>query len=298
MTATRTPARAGTQRTDVERPKPVGLVLVRDADLLRAEPFFHEFIAGIEHVLVPQGTSVFLQVVSTLDEAMDCYRRWASLKQMQGVILIDLYPQDSRIELVRELGMPAVVIGDPETASGIDSVWTEDDVAMHSVVAALSDLGHERLGHVTGPASMAHTRIRRAAFEQEARDRGATVTVFDGDYSEAAGAAAIAAMLEMRNQPTALVFDNDLMAMGALAAARQSGIRVPEQLSLIAWDDSALCQLASPSLTAMSHDVQGLGELVGDTLSEVLAGRAPGLRRAPAAILVQRESSGPAPRSE
>ena len=296
MTQTHDLDSARTRPAESARPKPVGLVLVRDAEILGAEPFFHEFIAGIEHVLIPHGTSVFLQVVSTVEEAMDCYRRWASLDQVQGVILIDLYPDDARITLVRELGLPAVVIGDPETASELDSVWTEDDVAMHSVVAALTGLGHRRLGHVTGPASMAHTRIRRAAFEQEALERGATVTVFDGDYSEAAGASAIAGIREMQDRPTALVFDNDLMAMGALAAARQSGIRVPEELSLVAWDDSALCQLASPSLTAMSHDVQGLGELVGTTLREVLAGNAPGPRRAPAATLVQRESSGPAPR--
>ncbi|MFI0723941.1 LacI family DNA-binding transcriptional regulator [Streptomyces sp. NPDC021224] len=267
---------------------PVGLALVRDAEVLGAEPFFHEFIAGIERVLVPLGVPVLLQVVATVQQAADRMRAWARLGQVQGVVLIDLLPGDERVELVRELGLPCVVIGDPVTAGGLPAVWTQDDVAMRGVVAELVGAGHTHLGHVAGPAPMAHTIIRRRTFEAAAAEHGVRTTAFEGDYSQGAGVRALAAVAALEDRPTAVVFDNDVMALGALHEAARLGLAVPADLSLVAWDDSALCQLAAPPLSAVSHDVQELGELVGATLAGALAGEpATTVRAAPARLVVR-----------
>ncbi|WP_218034624.1 LacI family DNA-binding transcriptional regulator [Acrocarpospora corrugata] len=282
LTGTATRPRAGT---------PVGLALVRDAEVLGAEPFFHEFIAGMERILVPLGVPVLLQVVATIQQASDRMRAWAAQGQVQGAILIDLLPGDERVALVRELGLPAVVIGDPVTAGGLPTVWTQDEVAMRDVVAALVAGGHTHLGHVAGPAEMAHTIIRRRTFDAVASEHGVRTTTFDGDYSEAAGVRAVTSLLRIEARPTALVFDNDVMALGALHEATRLGLAVPADLSLVAWDDSALCQLAEPPLSAVSHDVQALGELVGDALAGVLSGAAPRVITAAPATLVVRGSS-------
>ncbi|SDI98471.1 LacI family DNA-binding transcriptional regulator [Nonomuraea jiangxiensis] len=270
---------------------PVGLALVRDAEVLGAEPFFHEFIAGMERVLVPLGVPVLLQVVATVAQAAARMRAWAEESRVQGVILIDLLPGDERVALVRELGMPAVVIGDPVTAGGLPAVWTQDEVAMRDVVAKLVAGGHGHLGHVAGPAEMAHTIIRRRTFDAVAAEHGVRTTTFDGDYSEAAGVRAVTTLAGIDDRPTALVFDNDVMALGALHEAARLGLAVPADLSLVAWDDSALCQLAEPPLSAVSHDVQALGELVGETLAEVLSGAAARVIMADPATLVVRGSS-------
>lgn len=270
---------------------PVGLALVRDAEIIGAEPFFHEFVAGIERVLVPLGVPVLLQVVPSVPEAVGRLRRWSNEDRVQGVILIDLEPDDARVDLVRELDLPTVVVGDPTTAAGLPTVWTQDDDAMRVVVDALAEFGHVHIGHVAGPSRMAHTIIRRRTFETEAAARGLGVSLYDGDYSKAAGIRAAADVADSPDGPTALVFDNDVMAIAALGEARRRGIDVPKSLSLIAWDDSALCQLASPPLTAMSHDVQGVGELVGEALSAVLSGEASGVRNPPPSVLVVRQST-------
>jgi LacI family transcriptional regulator, repressor for deo operon, udp, cdd, tsx, nupC, and nupG len=270
---------------------PVGLALVRDAEVLGAEPFFHEFIAGIERVLVPLGVPVLLQVVATVRQASDRMRAWAQHGQVQGMILIDLLPGDERVALVKELGMPSVVIGDPVTARGLPTVWTQDDAAMRDVVAELVAAGHTHVGHVGGPAHMAHTIIRHHTFETSAADHGVRTTSFDGDYSEAAGVRAVGALAALDNRPTALVFDNDVMALGALHEAGRLGLAVPADLSLIAWDDSALCQLAVPPLSAVSHDVKELGELVGHTLADALSAAPARTVRATPARLIVRGSS-------
>ncbi|WP_328916115.1 MULTISPECIES: LacI family DNA-binding transcriptional regulator [unclassified Streptomyces] len=250
---------------------PVGLALVRDAEVLGTEPFFHEFIAGMERVLAPLGVPVLLQVVATVRQASDRMRAWAQRGQVQGMILIDLLPGDERVELVKRLGMPTVVIGDPVTAGGLPAVWTQDEVAMRDVVTELAAAGHTHLGHVAGPAQMAHTIIRRRTFEEVAAELGVRTATFDGDYSEAAGVRALGALAELADRPTALVFDNDVMALGAQHEAGRLGLAVPADLFLVAWDDSALCQLAVPPLSAVSHDVQELGELAGNVLAEALA---------------------------
>ncbi|GAA4261099.1 LacI family DNA-binding transcriptional regulator [Dactylosporangium darangshiense] len=270
---------------------PVGLALVRDAEVLGAEPFFHEFIAGMERVLVPLGVPVLLQVVATVAQAVERMRAWAQYGQVQGVILIDLLPGDERAALVKDLGLPCVVIGDPLTADGLPTVWTQDEVAMRDVVGELVAAGHTHLGHVGGPAAMAHTIIRRRTFEAVAAEHGARTTAFDGDYSEAAGVRAVTALAALEHRPTALVFDNDVMALGALHEAGRLGLAVPADLSLVAWDDSALCQLAVPPLSAVSHDVQELGELVGYALSDALSGAPPRTVRAAPAKLIVRGSS-------
>ena len=119
---------------------------------------------------------------------------------------------------------------------------------------------------------MAHTIIRRRTFQTAAAAYGARTTTFEGDYSEAAGVRALSTLARLVDRPTAVVFDNDVMALGALHEAGRLGLLVPSDLSLVAWDDSALCQLAVPPLSAVSHDVQDLGELAGHTLACALAG--------------------------
>lgn len=272
------------------RGTPVGLALVRDAEVLGAEPFFHEFIAGMERVLVPLGVPVLLQVVATVAQAGERMRAWARLGQVQGVILIDLLPGDERVALVKESGMPAVVVGDPVTAGGLPTVWPQDDVAMQEVVAELVAAGHTHLGHVAGPAQMAHTIIRRRTFQAAAAGHGVRTWTFEGDYSQAAGVRALAALGALEDRPTAVVFDNDVMALGALHEAGRLGLSVPADLSLVAWDDSALCQLAVPPLSAVSHDVQELGELAGYTLADALVAAPAVTVNAPPARLVVRGS--------
>jgi DNA-binding LacI/PurR family transcriptional regulator len=270
---------------------PVGLALVRDAEVLGAEPFFPEFIAGMEQVFIPLGIPVLLQVVSTVDQASARIREWVRGRQVRGLILIDLLPGDERVRIVKESGIPALAVSDPDTAEGLATVWLQDDIAMRNIVGALAATGHRHIGHVTGPAEMAHTILRRRIFTEAAEELGLAATTFDGDYSRSAGVRAIVDLVDLSQRPTAVVFDNDVMALGALAEAAHMGLDVPEDLSLIAWDDSPQCQLASPTLSAVSHDVQASGVLAAETLLSVLADGGAPVVLAPPAELVSRGSS-------
>ena len=273
----------------------VGLVLVRESQILGAEPYYHEFIEGLERVLTPSAVSVLVRVVTDGAAERATYERWAERSTVDAVILVDLAPGDDRVELVGRLGLPAVVIGDPSTADGLPTVWTDDAGSAREATRFLARLGHAVIGHVAGPLAFAHTQLRRGGFEAEVDALGLTLLTADGDYSLRAGADATAQLLTRPITPTAIVFDNDLMALGGLQALAEHGRAVPAEISVVAWDDSALCQLAAPPLSAMSHDVERIGELAAGAVLEAIGGRTDQVYEAPRAAIVERDSTG-APR--
>ncbi|WP_433303808.1 LacI family DNA-binding transcriptional regulator [Actinoplanes sp. CA-030573] len=267
----------------------VGLVLARASRVLGEEPYYHEFLEGLERVLTPAGVSVLVKVVTDHAAESGTYERWAAGEQVDGVVLVDLSPGDDRVDLVHRLGLPAVVLGAPSTASGLPTVWTDDAGFAREAIRFLAERGHEVIGHISGPVSFAHTQLRREGAEAEAVERGVRLLHAEGDYSYESGRAAIAQLLP--EGPTAIVCDNDLMALAVLDELRERGAKVPADVSVIAWDDSALCQLAVPPLSAMSHDVGRIGELAARALLDAMAGVEPAIYQAPAAHLVTREST-------
>jgi LacI family transcriptional regulator, repressor for deo operon, udp, cdd, tsx, nupC, and nupG len=273
-----------------QAPRRVGLVLARASRVLGEEPYYHEFIEGLERVLTPAGVSVLVKVVTDRVAESATYEQWSGEGRVGGVILVDLSPGDDRVALVERLALPAVVIGDPSTAPGLPTVWTDDAGFAREAVRFLAEAGHRVIGHVSGPRSFAHTQLRLGGFEAEAAGRGLTLVQAEGDYSYESGRAGAVHLLETGG-PTALVFDNDVMALGGLQALADQGCRVPAEVAVVAWDDSALCQLAVPALSAMSHDVSRIGELAAGAVLDAMAGTKGGVYQAPSAHIVARDST-------
>lgn len=91
------------------------------------------------------------------------------------------------------------------------------------------------------------------------------------------------------------MYDNDIMAVAGLSVAAEMGLSVPGDVSLLAWDDSQLCRLTHPTLSAMSHDVHGLGADAARTLFEVITGEGSGSHPVPPPVLTPRGSTAPPP---
>ena len=286
-------------------PRPIGLTLVRPSEIYGAEPYFHEFTAGLDRVVRPRGHAVLLRVLPDREAELDLCRRWSAGGIVDAVVLVDLGVDDPRVSLVAELELPAISVSSPAISRGLPAVWTNDDVAVQEAVVALASLGHVRLAHVSGPLRLAHSVARRDTFVAICEERGLKASAVTGDYSFESGERALSMLLDAYADPrdpaiedaplvpTAVVFDNDLMALGGLAEARRRGLRVPGDLSVIAWDDSAQCQLSEPPLSALSHDVQRIGEMVGETVLAVLDGQRPPTLEAPPIVFVPRATTGP-----
>ncbi|MER5260359.1 MULTISPECIES: LacI family DNA-binding transcriptional regulator [unclassified Streptomyces] len=280
-----------TQRSDT-----IGLALCRPARLLGLEPFYMEFISGIESVLAERSCSLLLRLVSSLDEEISLQETWWRERQVGGSILVDFHQDDPRVEPLKQLGIPAVAVGHPDLTGGLPSVWTDDATAMAEAVRYLAALGHHRIARVGGPPRLGHSAIRERVFEDTLRELGLgsgaqVATGFAGEE----GARATRSLLLRPERPTAIVYDNDLMAVAGLGVAAEMGIAVPDDLSLLAWDDSQLCRLTHPTLSAMSHDVHGFGAQVTRELFAVIAGQEVSLLPPRAPALTPRASTA-APR--
>ena len=281
------------------RVETIGLVLARAPETLGFESFYMQFIAGIEQVLTERSYGLLLQVVPDMDAETQAHRRWHAARRVDGVIVVDPRSDDPRIAALSERdALPAVVVGDPEFAGNLPAVYTDDATALRECVRYLAGLGHRRIGRVSGTEGFGHTRIRDLAFDDEAAREGVDARVARADFTPDSGAAATRSLLDTDDPVTAVIYDNDVMAFAGLGVAHELGARVPEDVSLVAWDDSPLCRAAYPQLTALSHDVTSYGAHVARRLFERMAGAEARAYRDSTPALTVRGSTGPPARPE
>ncbi|MFC8451008.1 LacI family DNA-binding transcriptional regulator [Kitasatospora sp. NPDC057223] len=254
--------------------KAVGLTLYRPARTLGVEPFFMELISGLEAELSHRSYALLLHMVADREQETAVYRRWGHDHAVDGVLVCDVLEDDPRLPVLRELGFPAVVIGPPPAGGRVPSVWSDDAVSLQEAVEYLAALGHRRIGRVAGIPELAHTAIRSEAFARLARRLGlaAAPCVFT-DYTGPDGARATRLLLGAADPPTALVYDNDIMAVAGLTVAQEMGLSVPGDLSIVAWDDSPVCRIVHPALTALTRDIGAYGRQAARLLLASLDGR-------------------------
>ncbi|MDF5752889.1 substrate-binding domain-containing protein [Spongiactinospora sp. TRM90649] len=278
-------------------PDVIGLVLTRPVRSPGVEPLRMEFVAGVEEGLAEREMPVLLSVVTTHEAEIVTYRRWAARKLVAAAIVVDLAEGDRRPAVLREVGLPAVLAGgcdDAETAT--PAVRTDERGAAAEVLDRLLALGHRRIARVTGSESLLRTRVRTAALVAGCLTAGIEPPMLAaGDCSEKSGARLTAALLRREDRPTAVLYDDEVLAAGGLAAARSLGLAVPGQVSLVAWDDLAVSRPTAPPLTVMSVDVHRFGLSVAASILELADGLPVSERWSPAATYVPRGTTGPAP---
>jgi DNA-binding LacI/PurR family transcriptional regulator len=236
-----------------------GLVLARPARTLALEPFFMEFIAGVESELARETIALTLQLVEDVHEEIRVYRRWWGEHRVDGILMVDLRVDDPRVDELVRLGLPAVVVGGPVENSSLPAVWHDEGGVVIEAVQYLSALGHRRVAHVTGVGEFVHTAQRAAAFRRATDELGLHAEVIETDYSAESGARATRRLLSLPDAPTAIVFDSDLLAVTGLGVAQQMGFSVPDDVSIVGWDDSLISQVVHPPLTAITRDIQAFG---------------------------------------
>lgn len=278
----------------------VGLVLARPAATLGVDSFFLQLISGIQEILARRQLGLLFQVVEDVEAECAVYRRWWAERRVDGVLVVDPRTDDPRPDLLDELGLPGVVIGalpgsDAGPHPGLSQVRADDTGAMASIVGRLHELGHRRIVHIAGLPTFAHTERRIASLRIEADRRGlAGVRSLTTDYSDTEGAAVTRRVLEEGTPPTALIYDNDVMAAAGAAVTAGLGLSVPRDVSVVSWEDSALCRLVHPWLTALSRDTVAFGRIAAEELVALLDGGAARAVQVPLPRLIERESTAAA----
>jgi DNA-binding LacI/PurR family transcriptional regulator len=278
----------------------VGLVLARPAASLGVDSFFLQLVSGIQEILAERHLGLLFRVVEDIDAECAVYRRWWAEHRVDGVLVVDPRTDDPRPELLDGLGLPGVVIGAlPEGDAGahpaLSQVRADDSAAMASVVDRLYELGHRRIVHIAGLPTLAHTERRIRSLREAALRRGLTAVRSEPtDYSDVQGAEVTRRVLRQPEPPTALIYDNDVMAAAGSAVITGLGLTVPDDVSVVSWEDSLLCRLAHPWLTALSRDSIAFGRLAAGELMSLLTNAPPRTVEVPVPRLIERESTAKA----
>jgi DNA-binding LacI/PurR family transcriptional regulator len=230
-----------------------------------------EFIEDIYPAAERHGYHLVLgAMTSTRDE----YKAVEELLSYHCEALILLGPDLDADQLNRiAKRVPVVEVGRFVEGANIDVVRTDDDSGVAQVVEYLVELGHRKILHIDG-GHMPSAKDRRWGYERAMRKHGLDehIRIIGGDYTEESGALAATEILSDANRPTAVVAGNDRCALGLLDSLRQGGLRVPEDISVVGYDDSRLARLSFVDLTSVRQDVRQMAELAVEAAVERLDG--------------------------
>jgi DNA-binding LacI/PurR family transcriptional regulator len=273
----------------------LGMVMSRPPALLGADPWFAQFLAGIESTLAGRGMALVLQVVGDdLQSEAASYRRLAAEGRVDGVFLTDLRVEDPRFALLVQLGLPAIAVGQPIGACPFPAVTVDDRTGVAEAVAHLLALGHTRIAYVGGTDGYVHATSRREAWRGALEAAGvAPGPDLVGDFTGPGGAAATRALLALPARPTAVVYANDLMAVAGMGVALSQGLTLPADLSVVGFDDIPLAAHVAPALTTVRQDAEAWGRAAAQALLALASGEPVDDLSLPPSQLVVRSSSSP-----
>lgn len=248
------------------------------------DPFFSLILRGAEDVARRAGYGVIL-----CNTASDVEREGALLEEMvahrvEGLLIAPV--SDHSRSNLRRLGIhsvPFVLIDRVIPGVEVDLVQGDSVAGARQLVDHLVSLGHRRIGHVTESPSVSTARDRRRGYEEGLAAAGIAVDpdlVVEGTSSTVDGGyEATGRLLEHELRPSAIFAVNNLTAVGAIRAIRDRGLRVPDDVAVVCFDDIELAALLDPFLTVMAQPAETFGTLAAQLLIDRIAGRATGRRR-------------------
>ena len=227
-----------------------------------SNPWYVELLDGLRPVLHEHGLRPLLADGHTEPDAVQAL----SDLRVDGLVLVGT-PTLSAIDQVEALAgqIPTVVAGTREPRlSAVDVVANDDYRGARLATAHLLELGHRRIAHIVGEGEVG--RLRRAGFEATIADAGSEPQCVAGDWTEATGRRVATELLRSSGRPTAIFAANDLSAVGVLAAADELHLRVPEELSVVGYDNNVFARLHRLSLTTIDAHIAEVGQVAGRTL--------------------------------
>ncbi|MBQ3358928.1 MAG: LacI family DNA-binding transcriptional regulator [Microbacterium sp.] len=251
----------------------IALIVPEDTTRFFGDPFFAAIVAGITGTL--RTSDYLLNLLIASDDPGDKMTGFVRNGGVDGALLVSHHTSDAFIDRIAD-AVPVVYGGRPVRTRETDYVVDVDNVAgAREAVRRLVDIGRTRIATISGPLTMLSSIDRVQGFREALADAGLSpFAEEEGDYSEASGADAARRILAA-GRPDAIFVASDLMARGALTALRASGIRVPDDIALVGFDDSSVALSCDPQLTTMRQPMYAQGEAMAQVLLSRLAGGDP-----------------------
>lgn len=248
-------------------------------------PFYPAFERGVQDIAEAAGYDLVTWNTDGVGDKERKALRAARESRVAGLIVTPFHLDLDDLLPLAEDGIAVVVNGevpyDP-TPAGIDVVGIDNAAAAAGAVAYLIERGHTRIGMIAGEEGTPPREGRVRGYEQALRAHALpldAVLIRHGDFAEAGGYHAAGELLKLPDRPTAVFAANDLMAMGAMIRFREEGVRVPEDIAIVGYDDIPAARLVHPPLTTVAQYPELIGRRAAELVVERLEGRAPAFGR-------------------
>jgi DNA-binding LacI/PurR family transcriptional regulator len=239
----------------------IGVVIPEPPGMLFEDPFFPRLLRGVSAELSARRLQLVLLMPQSSDEEHRL-ERYLTAGHVDGALLVSLHGKDTLPEALARRGVPVVVGGRPPTGAAVSYVDVDNVEGARTAVAHLVDTGRQVVGTIAGPADMAAGVDRLHGYRQAIEAAGRTpdrALEVAGDFTQRGGAEAMRRLLEAVPAVDGVFAASDLMASGAIQALRESGRRVPEDVAVVGFDDSAIAATTEPPLTSVRQPIEELG---------------------------------------
>ena len=241
-------------------------------------PWAVEILRGVEEWGSQNSTAIAVSSVRHGDARPASWTSTIASHHSDGVILVTTRLTPAQVGQLRGAGIPLVVIDPANTPpADIPSVGATNWAGGLDATEHLLGLGHRRIAAITGPADMLCSLARVDGYRSALERAGVpfdSVLIRYGDFHHEGGFARAVELLELDDPPTAIFAGSDQQAFGVYEAARQSGLRIPEDLSVIGFDELPVARWASPPLTTVRQPLSEMGSAAAQMLGDLIAGRA------------------------
>lgn len=236
-------------------------------------PFFPELIQAFQDLAVQKQYEVLLTSTNYLTSRMtECLRRMLERK-VDGVAMMT---SEMDLGLIKELArrnVPIVFMDVGQMGPRMSHVAIDYGNGIRQAVDHVAGLGHRNIAFISGPLDLHSARTRRQAFLDGLRHHGLTPDrklIREGMHTAEGGELAMSAILRLGKHPTAVVCSNDWTAIGALHAVHDAGLRVPDDISIVGFDDIPLAQYTNPSLTTVRMTASDVGATAFNALFRLI----------------------------
>ena len=274
----------------------IALIVPNTTQHVFGHSYFMHVLTGVSSVANDRDTQVLVSTNSDEANGLAAYERVMHSKSADGAIVTSAAVSDSNIERLADGGLPVVLIGNFPYLPSATSVGVNDVAASRQITEHLIDVhGRTRLVHVTGPLDHQTGLDRRTGFLQALDAHGLRdgSLVVEGDFSEQSGSSAIGSLTFGVGEYDGIVFANDDMAFGGLRLLGDRQVAVPEDVSIVGFDDFGISRVTTPGITTIHVPAEEMARIATERLFEVMSGDSVGPWHQELSVsLVPRESCG------
>jgi len=248
-------------------------IVIEDDLSVFSDPFWATVSPSISRVLLENELHTIL-MVSEASKVTGPLTRYLDSGEVDGAIFFQLH-RDGLVKNLARHGLPVVVVGAPHKESDLNYVDVDQRGGGKKATQQLFIAGCNRVATITGDIGTTAGHQRLDGFMDAYKDVGLEPTkgyVQYGDYSMESGSLSMKKLLGLKNPPDGVFCANDLMAIGAIATLEAHGLRCPEDIKIVGFDDSLVARTSKPALTSIRQDIAGLGENAAQMMLRLLNG--------------------------